>query len=140
VETRGFSFNISTTDDDRRPIAHLAIPLESHEEADLVEWWITTAAQDYVSTIPKMLEYGGDQGTSGAADLRIMGDALATMLGWGAMTPVALEMACWYYTLGKVGRLVSDYQQQRHGKTDTWFDICVYAMMARRIQEVGQWP
>lgn len=114
--------------------------LPKGDQGTLMAWWLNTALCDFNATVPKMMEYGGEHGTEGAADLRTMGDALATLLGWGAFTPVALELACWFYVMGKVGRLISDYQQQREGKEDTWFDINVYAMMARRIQAVGQWP
>lgn len=115
-------------------------PIRQGGEAELLQWWISLAVDDFYATVPKMLEYGGKIGSEGAADLRTMGDALATLLGWGIFTPVALELACWFYVLGKVGRLISDYQNQRPGKRDTWFDIVVYSMMARRIQETGRWP
>lgn len=116
----------------------VTIPEGSH--GVLLKWWLNTTLNDFNSTVPKMEEYGGQDGTQGAADLRIMGDSIATMLGWGGFTHVALEMACWFYVLGKVGRLVSDYQARREGKDDTWHDISVYAMMARRIKETGRWP
>lgn len=105
----------------------------------LEEWWVRTAASDARQTAPKVEEYGGVG--AGSADLRIMGDALAELCGMGdAPEPVKAELACWFYALGKVSRLVSDYKQGRPGKQDTWFDLTVYSMMARRIQETGTWP
>ena len=50
------------------------------------------------------------------------------------------ELACWFYSLGKVSRLISDYKHGNAGKPDTWFDLGIYAMMSRRLQEVGHWP
>jgi hypothetical protein len=122
-----------------RPFLEVPLPSDPAER-DLMIWWLSVAIKDCRATVPKVLEYGGAMGTEGAADLRIMGDSIATLLGWGGFSPVALEMACWFYILGKVGRLVSDYQQRRGGKPDTWLDISVYTMMARRIQAVGRWP
>jgi hypothetical protein len=119
--------------------AVVRVPVGPHTR-ELTMWWLSTAARDVVQTVPKAIEYGGKIGRDGAADLRIMGDTIATLLRWGTFSPVALEMACWFYVLGKVGRLVSDYQHQWPGKGDTWLDITVYSMMARRIQEAGRWP
>lgn len=103
------------------------------------EWWMRTAREDYEQTVPKILEYGG--ATDGSVDLKLMGQALCHLLGWDdSDLPVAQELACWLYTLGKVGRLISDYHNRKPGKPDTWFDIGVYAKMARRIQETGRWP
>lgn len=116
---------------------------EDSVAADLFMWWMHTAFEDFVKTVPKMLEYGGSSNKKGSADLRIVGEGLMELLGWdvnSATSGVAQELGCWFYDLGKGGRLVSDYQQRRHGKEDHWFDKSVYAMMARRIQEVGSWP
>lgn len=121
-------------------VNEFCVILPEGEQGALMAWWLSTALDDFNATVPKILEYGGKHGTEGAADLRTMGDAMATLLGWGVFSPVALELACWFYILGKVGRLISDYQQQREGKDDTWHDITVYSMMARRIKAVGRWP
>lgn len=105
----------------------------------LQEWWVSTVRDDIAKTGPKTREYGG--ANDGSADLRTMGYALAELCGMHDVPePVKLELACWFYALGKVSRLVSDYKQGRPGKPDTWFDLSVYSMMARRIQETGSWP
>lgn len=107
--------------------------------ADLLAWWIVTAAKDFEAQAPKMAEYGGKGG--GSADLRLMGDNLAELMGWrDAPDAVKQELAVWFYMQGKTARLVSNYQQQEPGKPDTWHDASVYSMMARRLQSVGQWP
>lgn len=109
------------------------------KNAELALWWFQTALHDLVMCLPKIEEYGGTGG--GSADLRIMGDNLAELLGWeDATDAVKQELAIWFYTQGKTGRLVSDYQQQRPGKQDTWTDVRVYAMMAARLQAKGVWP
>ena len=107
--------------------------------SELRNWWIRQADEDARRTAPKTDEYGGTG--DGSADLRVMGYALAELCGMhDAPEPVKLEMACWFYALGKVSRLISDYKQGQPGKADTWFDLSVYATMARRIQETGRWP
>lgn len=121
---------------------------KSDREQMLFEWWMTTAFEDFLKQAPKMEEYGGDvvaqlvadKEPENSADLTVMGDALAVLLHWTPRSPVALELSVWFYLLGKIARLISDYQAQRPGKQDTWHDITVYSMMGRRIQEVGRWP
>lgn len=113
--------------------------LEVGDDLDLVSWWFQTATQDLVAALPKVEEYGGSH--QGSADLEVMGDALAVFAGMkGGTSAVFQEMACWFYVLGKVSRLISDYRAGRSGKADTWHDISVYSMMARRLQECGRWP
>jgi hypothetical protein len=108
-------------------------------ESNLLSWWIATAVADFDRTVPKALEYGGS--SEGSADLQLIGENLATLLGMHEATDaVKQELACWFYMQGKVARLVSDYQQHRPGKPDSWFDAQIYAVMARRIQETGNWP
>jgi hypothetical protein len=115
-----------------------------HEALSLLRWWLATDVADLEQTLPKMFEYGGDAKTRpGSADLRVIGEGLMELLGWPVnetTEAVAQELGCWFYLLGKSGRLISNYQQAQPGKADTWFDIGIYAKMARRIQETGNWP
>lgn len=109
------------------------------ELSELAKWWASTGFQDHNKTVPKAEEYGGVN--DGSADLRTMGYALAELCGLhDAPEAVKLELACWFYALGKISRLISDYKAGKPGKADTWFDLTVYSMMARRIQETGRWP
>lgn len=111
----------------------------SDGEIDLETWWHVVAQGDIEAMLPKVAEYGGTE--EGSADLQIMGNALAELCGMhGAPDAVKQEMACWFYALGKISRLVSDYKQGKPGKPDTWHDLTVYSMMARRLQAVGRWP
>lgn len=106
---------------------------------DAARWWMDTSAVDFMAAVPKSVEYGGT--TGGSADLRLMGDNLAELMGWRNVSDaIKQELAVWFYAQGKAARLVSDYQQQRPGKADTWHDLTVYSMMARRLQESGNWP
>lgn len=115
------------------------VVLEETPGESVEHWWLRTAQRDFEATVPKMVEYGG--AGSGSSDLRTMGYALAELCDLhDAPDAVKLELAVWFYILGKVSRLVSDYKAGKAGKPDTWFDISVYAMMGRRIQETGDWP
>lgn len=119
----------------------LAFPVPTGEaEAALYKWWMGLAHADFQATVPKMLEYGG-HATGPATDLLLIGRNLAELLDMhDAPDDVLMELGCWFYMQGKVARLVSDYKQRRPGKPDSWFDAEIYARMARRIQETGQWP
>lgn len=125
---------------DRASQNRMLLPVPEQEpERDLFLWWVETSLGDLGAQMPKMREYGGVGG--GSADLRLMGDNLAELLGWEAANDaVRQELAVWFYTQGKAARLVSNYQQQEPGKSDTWHDITVYSMMARRLQQSGRWP
>lgn len=121
-------------------ITRLALPRKpTGILAETAKWWMDTAAGDFLAAVPKADEYGGSKG--GSADLRLMGDNLAELMGWrGVSDAVKQELAVWFYAQGKAARLVSDYQQKKPGKADTWHDLTVYSMMARRLQESGNWP
>lgn len=113
--------------------------------ADCYDWWMKTAAADFAQMAPKIESYGGS--IHGSADLEVMGNALATLLSERGIVdadelsdPVSQEIATWLYALGKISRLISDYRAGRPGNADSWHDLTVYALMARRIQAVGAWP
>lgn len=127
------------------------IVLSGNTQVDeLMWWWFKTSFEDYCKQTPKMLEYGGDLEaqlaaeadlSEGAIDLTIMGIIMTMLLRWKDATgALGKEISVWFYTMGKICRLVSDYHRQKPGKPDTWHDITVYSMMARRIQETGRWP
>lgn len=118
--------------------AVVRVPVNDATE-ELTVWWLMTAAKDLWAQTPKMHEYGG--GGEGSADLRDIGTSLAELTGWEQPdAAVVQEMGVWFYAKGKIARLISDYKQRRAGKDDTWHDLTVYSMMARRIKDVGRWP
>jgi hypothetical protein len=115
-----------------------SMQLPEGDKGRLMAWWLNTALCDFNDTMPKAEEYGG---ATGSADLEIVGDNIAKLMGWDdASSAMLQELGCWFYAQGKLARLVSDYQQQRPGKPDTLKDANVYVMMMRRIQESGRWP
>lgn len=106
---------------------------------ELVSWWIEAACEDLALALPKAEQYGG--AGEGSADLRLIGDSLAELLGARDLPDaVRQELGVWFYFQGKSARLVSDYQVGRPGNLDHWHDATVYSMMARRLQAVGRWP
>lgn len=109
------------------------------EGAEIAEWWVKTAMRDAEKTVPKAVEYG-------AVDFDIMGQAMVALVADkfnGAddaeLMRVGREMACMFYLLGKVGRMIGAYQAGVMPSDDTLFDTSVYAMMLRRIREKGNW-
>lgn len=104
----------------------------------VTKWWLTTAEADAATTAPKSAEYG-------AADLAIMGKVMEALFPGIATYPaeqreaIGIEMAVAFYVMGKVSRLFGAYEQGRLPTEDTWFDITVYSMMARRTRSVGYW-
>jgi hypothetical protein len=104
----------------------------------IVKWWEITATNDAKITAPKAAEYG-------ASDLAIMGKAMEGLYPNIDQLPpeerekIGLEMATAFYVLGKAARLFGAYEQGRLPNDDSWFDLTVYSMMARRIRDVGYW-
>jgi hypothetical protein len=102
------------------------------------EWWRKTASADASEIRRKAVKYG-------AADLKIMGVAMESLLpgssdlDGSSRTAAGLEMACGFYALGKAARLFGAWQQGRAPTDDDWYDLQVYAGMARYIRGHGKW-
>jgi hypothetical protein len=107
---------------------------EQSPSPTLAEWWRQLAEREIERNAPKVDEYG-------ATDLAVMGRALVALLPPAMQTEaVGMEMACAFYALGKIGRIVSSYAAGKLPKEDSWHDMGVYARMAQRIRETGRWP
>jgi hypothetical protein len=101
-------------------------------EDELIAWWTETAASDAGAAAAKAEEYG-------AVDLVIMGTVLESMLPESEVD--GQELAIAFYLLGKIARALSAYQRGETPSDDTYHDITVYSMMARRIRaNGGEWP
>lgn len=108
---------------------------------ELMKWWLETAYNDCLASMPKIDEYGAEQKSEGSADLRIIGKNLAELNGWqNPDDAVCQEMGAWFYLQGKIARLINDYKHHRHGKSDSLHDASVYVTMMRRIQTTKNWP
>lgn len=75
----------------------------------------------------------------GSTDLRIMAGAMHEMFP-GISPEDGTQAAIAFYALGKLSRVLSSFKDGRPAPTDSWRDLEIYAMMAQRVQEVGNWP
>lgn len=115
------------------------LPDETTPEGELRAWWRDISKIDEDAVVPKAIEYS-------AVDLEIIGRGLmAFNPGLWAAAPeedrseIAAEMATTFYTLGKVARAIGAFSEGRRPSDDTWHDVTVYSMMARRIRSAGRW-
>jgi hypothetical protein len=106
--------------------------------ADIRGWWEGVSTKDADAAATKALEYG-------SMDLEIMGAAMQSLFPGVEGAPpeerrrIGLDMALAFYTLGKVSRTFGAYAEGRIPSDDTWHDVTVYSMMARRIRDTGRW-
>jgi hypothetical protein len=108
-----------------------------HDKEDtrpLAVWWWKQANSEIDATVAKATEYSGG---SGGSDLAFLG----RMLAWGDITTAqAMELGCWAYIFGKLGRVQTALMDHRFPSNDTLFDLNIYGRMIQRIREVGGWP
>lgn len=95
-------------------------------------------SKDMAALKEKALEYG-------AADLKIMGKAMESLLpgsedlDFQSRERAGLEMAIGFYAMGKAARLYGAWEKGREPSEDTWHDLGIYAYMARIVREQGKW-
>lgn len=94
----------------------------------LIEWWVNKARQDAELTIPKALEYG-------SSDLLAMGVSIMP----NGTDAQRIQAAIAFYASGKSARIIGAHAEGREAKPDSWFDLTVYSMMGRHVQEFGRW-
>lgn len=105
---------------------------EGREASPVVVWWLHHAVQEAKATLPKAEEYGDTE----LVDLgRVLGHLQGRELG----DPVASELAIWSYVQGKLGRWTSALRRGDRVSQDTLFDLGVYARMAQKVRETGEW-
>lgn len=102
--------------------------------ADLRDWWLSTAQADMAMVAPKAVEYG-------SVELEEMGAALARMMGRSDLSAARrVELACWFYAMGKIQRWTAAVTRGEFVSDDTLTDLGVYTLMVRRAREAGTWP
>lgn len=102
--------------------------------ADLRDWWLSTAQADMTMVAPKAVEYG-------SVELEEMGAALARMMGRSDLSRARrVELACWFYAMGKMQRWTAAVTRGEFVSDDTLTDLGVYTLMVRRAREAGTWP
>jgi hypothetical protein len=102
---------------------------------ELKVWWQKHSDAEIESIMPKIKAYG-------ALDLEAIGFTLAELIGIPKdrqTRALREELACFFYLLGKVGRMVSAYKAGELPQEDTLFDAGIYAKMMQRIRERGEW-
>ena len=101
---------------------------------DLRDWWLSTAQADMAMVAPKAVEYG-------SVELEEMGAALARMMGRSDLSRARrVELACWFYAMGKMQRWTAAVTRGEFVSDDTLTDLGVYTLMVRRAREAGTWP
>lgn len=98
--------------------------------------WRDLDDENLKRAMEKAREYDG-------LDLEIMGAAMSGLLPPGLDTQTShalgLEMAIAFYTLGKITRTLGAFRQGRTPVEDDWYDLEIYARMARIIRKTGRW-
>lgn len=102
-------------------------------EEELMSWWMQQAETEANRTIPKAVEYGSNS-------MLDLGRSLARTMHRTVSDEECMELACFFYIQGKMGRWLDAIVAGRRPGDDTPFDIGVYAKMVQRIRESGSWP
>lgn len=105
---------------------------DRREAEPVVRWWVQHAISEAQATLPKALEYGD-------TELIDMGKVLGHLQGFELQDPPAMELAIWSYVQGKLGRWTSALRRGQRVSQDTLFDLAVYAKMAQKVRETGEW-
>ena len=101
---------------------------------ELAHWWVGDAASEAPEIARKATEYGSNS-------LAAMGAMIGRVQHRQPMTRAEeLEYGCAVYAFGKMERVMDAIIRGDLPSEDTWRDIAVYARMARRIRETGNWP
>jgi hypothetical protein len=103
------------------------------QRANVIRTWLE--GHDHETTeaiIPKAVAYG-------SADLEIMGEAMLTLMPQLRGKVAGAELGIAFYALGKVARLFGAYAQGAEPHIDSWYDMEVYAKMAQKVRETGEW-
>lgn len=102
----------------------------------IAEWWREKADDEAKAIVDKAREYDG-------LDLEIMGLAMTAFLpddlDSETKHSAGLQLACYFYALGKISRAFGAFRQGRLPKADTPHDLKVYAGMIEHIAEFGRW-
>lgn len=99
----------------------------------LQRWWNETTKEELDSLMPKVVEYG-------SSDLKIMGEALLMLNPDLQENTEPEEIAIAFYALGKIARIIGAYADGVQPSHDSWHDLAIYARMAQRVRDAGEWP
>jgi hypothetical protein len=107
--------------------------------AELRQWWMELAESDFQRTAPKSVAYG-----SSGQDMIAIGRYMAEMgqmVVPGDLTPEQFYgmLGCAFYLQGKLARIGEAFRTGQKPNEDHMFDATIYALMFRRIEQVGHW-
>lgn len=111
------------------PIAEGENPLYD----DLHRWWMDLAQEEADAVVPKAIEYGANSMTE-------LGHEIAKLSGRKITDAEAIELACYFYIKGKIGRWSDAIVAGKAVSDDTVKDIGVYIRMVQRVRDRGSWP
>lgn len=101
--------------------------------AELSDWLDTLRERELSETLRKAAEY--DQ-----KDLIVVGQTMGTLLGLPiADEQTAIQLACAFYALGKVARVIGAIAGGRAPQADSWYDLRIYGTMGLKTLETGRW-
>lgn len=96
-------------------------------------WWLNGAHHDIEMVVPKSIEYGSNSLTQ-------LGHKIAQLQGRTVDDTEARELGLWINEVQKVERWTDAVMRGDRPSDDTLTDIKVYATMAQRNRETGDWP
>ena len=120
------------TPDGTQPSRVRSIP---DDETRIAAWYEQLSRADMRMALDKRQDYGSADIELMAAGMRILANSPA----WEPNERQAKEMALGFYQLGKVARKFGAWAQGKDPNIDSDVDLGVYAMMARRVRETGEW-
>jgi hypothetical protein len=68
----------------------------------------------------------------------VLGAAMRPLVPRAAVSDEELAIA--FYAYGKLSRIIGAISDGRRPSDDCWHDLGVYARMAQRVRETGDWP
>lgn len=104
------------------------------EEDAFLTWFAETSARDAAMIWEKAKQYGG---------FDLQANALAVLRGAALVPGTAVDdlvAAVAFNASQKLARIIEAIGRGEEAADDSWRDLCCYAMVARRIREVGTWP
>lgn len=114
---------------------------------NLQDWWMEGARAEIEPMIRKMEEYGGNGRAQDLVDMgRRLYEAGVKLPGQyvvdirDAEDSQFIELAIYFYVMGKLGRWTAAINEGRAVSDDTLKDIVIYTKMLQRTREVGGWP
>lgn len=92
-----------------------------------------TAHDEAAAVVAKAVEYGSNSMTE-------LGHDIAKLAHREITDAQAIELACYFYIKGKMGRWSDAIVAGKDVSDDTLGDIGVYVRMAQRVRSNGGWP